>query len=96
MIHVYVASAVDIEESNFKKECLDWKGSGAKDWDKTKLRDKDFICYIDRERTKDVWGETFETLLAIMKNLRFDKGQKSGSGSVPSSKGINLMINEMK
>jgi hypothetical protein len=58
------------------------KGEGEKRWDRAKLRDDDFVCYMDRERSKDVWGETFETLLALMKNLRPGGTQQSDGASI--------------
>jgi hypothetical protein len=41
---------------------------GEKAWDRQMMRDDDYICCMDRERSKTVFGETFEALLAMMKN----------------------------
>ncbi|KAI1370535.1 hypothetical protein F4677DRAFT_451272 [Hypoxylon crocopeplum] len=83
VIHIYVANAVDIDESTFK-ECLAStpSGVGGKGWDRTKLRDNDFICYMDRKRSKDVFGETFDTFLELLKNQPIDGNGESDAPSV--------------
>ena len=83
VIHIYVASAVEIDELKFKKILASTpEGAKEKEWDRAKLRENDFVCYMDRERSKNVFGETFDTLLALMKNRRFGGNQQSGSSSV--------------
>ena len=69
VIYIYVASAVDIDDTKFKN-CLAWKGSGQndKDWDRAKLKDNHFVCCMDSTRSIEVFGETFDTLLRLMKN----------------------------
>jgi hypothetical protein len=52
VIHVYVANAVNIKASDFKS-CLASAGTGAKDWDRSRLRDN-VICVIWIERAQEM------------------------------------------
>ena len=83
VIHIYLASAVDIDELKFKRILASTpEDTKEKQWDRAELREKDLVCYMDKERSKNVFGETFETLLALMKKKRIGGNQQSGSSSV--------------
>lgn len=76
VIHIYVASTVAITKELFD-DCFDTVSEGGdssgtteKIWNKEELRDRDYVCCMDMNDSGDVWGETFDALLRMMKNVK--------------------------
>jgi hypothetical protein len=71
VLHIYVANAVDIVASDFQN-LFSFDRSRAQlkyPWDIKKLRSNDFVYYMNKEISKAVFGETFGTLVGLMKGV---------------------------